>query len=321
MPLRTDVRCEITNFPIKSELIGCGGLSHLPHLTSVFRTIDCTRAAPGYKHHVTFHSTLLLKRYATLALSLAGALVPRIAHAQRETFTNTNAWFVFNADVAIDEHWGVLFDASARRSGPIDQAMANFVRGGLAYEVNDNVRVAVGANLSRTYPYGELPVDYPVTERRLWEQAVVSHVIGRLDLSHRYRLEQRFRSGRNDPDVDRIDYWERSGRFRYQMKGTLPLSGDDIEPGEAYLSAANEIFIGFGRNVQYNIFDQNRATFSVGYSMTRNWRAEAAFLEQVIFKANGTDVERNHTFTFTLAFTRPPSRRQGSRPVGVTPSR
>ena len=258
----------------------------------------------------------MLRRYGTLTLSLAAALGPRVARGQRETFTNSNAWFVFNADVAQNERWGVLFDASARRSGPVDQAMANFVRGGLAYEVNDNVRVAVGANWSRTYPYGELPADYPVTERRVWEQAVVSHAIGRLDLSHRYRLEQRFRGRRDDPDIDHIDYWERSGRFRYQLKGTMPLSGDDVEPGEAYLSASNEIFIGIGRNVQYNIFDQNRATFSVGYRVTRNWRTEVGFLEHVIFKGNGTDVERNHTVTFTLSFSRPPS-----RPAGVTPSR
>jgi len=258
----------------------------------------------------------VLRRYGTLTLSLAAALGPRVARGQRETFTNSNAWFVFNADVAQNERWGVLFDASARRSGPVDQAMANFVRGGLAYEVNDNVRVAVGANWSRTYPYGELPADYPVTERRVWEQAVVSHAIGRLDLSHRYRLEQRFRGRRDDPDIDHIDYWERSGRFRYQLKGTMPLSGDDVEPGEAYLSASNEIFIGIGRNVQYNIFDQNRATFSVGYRVTRNWRTEVGFLEHVIFKGNGTDVERNHTVTFTLSFSRPPS-----RPAGVTPSR
>lgn len=247
---------------------------------------------------------------------MAAALAPRLAHAQRETFTNTNAWLVFNADVAISERWAILFDASARRSGTFDEPMANFVRGALAYELTDHVRIAAGANWSRTYPYGELPVAYPTTEHRFWEQVQFGHSVGRLDLTHRYRLEQRFRARRNDPEVDQVDYWERSGRFRYQLKGTLPLSGDDIEPGEAYLSAANEIFIGFGRNVQYNIFDQNRATFSVGYRMTRNWRAEAAFLEHVIFKANGTDVERNHTFTFTLAYTRPPT-----RPVGVTPSR
>lgn len=254
--------------------------------------------------------------YRSLALALVTTLVPRVAMAQRQTYTNTNAWFVINADVALSEQWAVLFDASARRSGTVDEPMANFVRGGLAYEITDHVRAAVGANWSRTYPYGELPAAYPTTERRFWEQLQLGHAIGRLDLSHRYRLEQRFRGRRNDPDVDHIDFWERSNRFRYQVKATLPLSGDDIEAGEAYVSAANEIFIGIGGKVQYNVFDQDRASVVLGYRMTRNWRVEAGFLEHVIFKPDGTDVERNHTFTLALSFTRPPS-----RPIGVTPSR
>jgi hypothetical protein len=248
---------------------------------------------------------------------VAAAFAPKIACAQRQTYTNTNGWFVFNADVSVNEKWAILFDASARRSGTFDEPMANFVRGGLAYEITDDVRFAVGANWSRTYPYGELPSDYPVTERRFWEQLQVGHELGRLDVSHRYRLEQRFRGRRNDPDVDQIDSWERSSRFRYQVKGTLPLRGDAVEPREPYVSLSNELFVGIGRNVQTNIFDQNRATFAVGYRLTRNWRTEVGFLEHVIFKSNGTDVERNHTVTFTLSYSRPPA----LRPIGVTPSR
>jgi hypothetical protein len=255
-------------------------------------------------------------RIAALTLALSCVVSPRLANAQRRTSTNTNGWFVFNADVAVNDKWAVLFDASARRSGTFDEPMANFVRGGLAYELSDHLRVAVGANWSRTYPYGELPVAYPATERRIWQQAVVSHEVGRLDVSHRYRLEQRFRGRRNDPAVDQIDFWERSNRFRYQVRGTLPLSGDAIEPGEAYVSLANELFVGIGRNVQYNIFDQNRAGVSLGYRLTRTWRTEVGFLEHVIFKANGTDVERNHTVTFTLSYSRP-----RLQPVGQTPSR
>jgi hypothetical protein len=242
---------------------------------------------------------------------------PHIALSQRQTYTNTGAWFVFNADVAVNEKWSVLFDASARRSGTVDEAMANFVRGGLSYEITDHVRVAAGANWSRSYPYGEIPNPTTTDERRFWEQIQIGHSIGRLDLSHRYRLEQRFRGRWRSPDDNHIDSWERSSRFRYQVKGTLPLQGDDIEPGETYISASNELFIGIGRHVQYNIFDQDRATLSVGYRLTRNWRTEVGFLEHVIFKGNGTDVERNHTITFTLAY----SRLAPARVIGVTPSR
>lgn len=254
--------------------------------------------------------------FRTITLCLAVLFGPRIASAQRQTHTNTNAWFVFNADVAISDRWAVLFDASVRRSGPIDEAMANFVRGGLAWEISPHVRVAAGANWSRSYPYGDIPSAYAVDERRVWEQLSLTHEIGRLDISHRYRLEQRFRGQRDDADVARIDYWERTNRFRYQLRGTLPLFGDAIEPGEAYLAAWNELFIGIGRHVE-NVFDQNRATVTVGYRLTRNWRTEVSFLEHVIFKSNGIDVERNHTMTLALSY----SRTRPGPVVGATPSR
>jgi hypothetical protein len=257
-----------------------------------------------------------VKRIAPLFMAVVLSCAPRLTFAQRQTYTNTGAWFVISADVAINERWAVLFDASARRSCPLDEATANFVRGGLAYEITDHVRVAAGANWSRSYPYGEIPSPTTTDERRFWEQVQVGHSIGRLDLSHRYRLEQRYRGRWRSPDDDQIDSWERSNRFRYQVKGTLPLSGDGIEPGEAYVSAANELFIGFGGKVQ-TLFDQDRATVTLGYRMTRNWRVEAGFLEHVIFKPNGTDVERNHTVTFALLYSRPAP----VAVIGTTPSR
>jgi hypothetical protein len=243
-----------------------------------------------------------------LAIGIATSLVPITARAQRQHYSNTNAWFQVSGDVALNERWAILFDASNRRSGPVDETMANFVRAGLAYEVTDHVRIAVGGNYSKSYPYGEIPSPYPVPEWRMWEQVQVGHSIGKFDLTHRYRLEQRSRGLRSDPDVDNADVWTRTGRFRYQVKGTLPLSGDDVEPGEAYLSFANEIFISYGESVQYNIFDQDRAAFVFGYRMNRNWRVETGFMEHIVFKSNGIDVEHNHTMTFGLSYTRPAPR-------------
>ena len=260
------------------------------------------------------HSITVFRPLSTLTVALVGVFAPGIVRAQRVFYSNTNAWFIISADAALNERWGVLFDASMRRSGPIDEAMANFVRGGLAYAVTEHVRVAAGANWSKSYPYGEMPAAYAVPEVRFWEQVQLGHSIGKLDVSHRYRVEQRIRGLRSDPDIDDTDVWARSGRFRYQVKGTLPLSGDAVEAGEAYLSASNEIFISYGENVQYNIFDQDRATFVVGYRMNRNWRSEVGFLEHVVFKSNGIDVERNHTLTFGLSYNR-----AAPKPGTVTP--
>lgn len=239
------------------------------------------------------------RTFTACVLALAHLGLARPVRAQREYHDQWNSWYAFNADVTISGPWAILADGSIRRSGPVHQAQANFVRGGLAYAFSPQVRVAAGANWSRSYPYGEVPSAYPVTEHRFWEQVVISHDVGELDFSHRYRLEHRSRSRRDDPDVDRIDRWERSSRFRYQVRATLPLGATHA----TWVTASNEIFLGFGRHVE-NIFDQDRATVGVGRQLTTNWRTELGFLEQVIFKSNGVDVERNHTLTVSLGYSR-----------------
>jgi hypothetical protein len=232
------------------------------------------------------------------------AIAPRPVRAQRQMHDQWNSWWVLNADVTISGNLAFLADGSIRRSGPLHEAQASFIRGGVAYEFSPHVRMAVGANWSRTYPYGAVPIAYPTTERRIWQQVVLSHDVGRLGLSHRYRLEERFRGRRNDPAVDHIDHWEHSNRFRYQVRGTLPLGGTPARAAGYYLTAANEVFVSFGRNVQHNVFDQDRATIAVGRFVDRHWRTELGFLEQVIFKPNGVDVERNHTLTLSLGYSR-----------------
>ena len=104
------------------------------------------------------------------------ALVPRVARAQQRTWHNQwNSWYAINGEVGLSDRWSLLFDGSIRRSGPVDEPQAVFVRGGLAYELTDHVTVAAGANWSRSYPYGEVPIAYPSDERRVWQQAVVTH--------------------------------------------------------------------------------------------------------------------------------------------------
>lgn len=241
---------------------------------------------------------------AVVGLALASSLAAAPAEAQRTTRTNSNAWFTVNGDVALDERWGILFDVSVRRSGPVDEWQAFFARAGIAYTVSEHVRVAAGANRSESWPYGELPIAYRYPEWRAWQQVVLSHEVGPLDFGHRYRLEQRWQ-GRRVEGVEGIDHWMRTSRFRYQVRGTLPLRGESIDPGEAYVTLANELFINFGANIQHNIFDQNRASAAVGWRLSRPLRAEIGFLEQLSLKPNGRDVERNHTLTVALSIARP----------------
>jgi hypothetical protein len=222
----------------------------------------------------------------------------RSAQAQlRKSYDNVNMWFTYGGEVGLVGRWGLMYDMSLRRSGPLHQLYAEFLRAGVTYAVTPNLRVAVGGNLSETWPYGDVPIAYPTPERRIWEQLQLSQSVSHVALTHRYRLEQRWQGQRPGPDED-VDHWVKTGRVRYQLRAIVPLRGPTLDPRELYLSASDEVFLNFGANVQYNTFDQNRLTFSLGYRANRALRLELGFLEHISLKSSGRQLERNHTLLF-----------------------
>jgi hypothetical protein len=57
--------------------------------------------------------------------------------------------------------------------------------------------------------------------------------------------------------------------------------------------------------VRLNVFDQNRAYAGVGYQAGRHTRLEAGYLNQLVLRANGLEMENNHTLQLALYSTAP----------------
>jgi len=71
-------------------------------------------------------------------------------------------------------------------------------------------------------------------------------------------------------------------RMRYKVRLQLPLSGKKIKDKTPYLVLYDEIFIGFGQNVNANIFDQNRLGILLGYRFNKYLRLEGGYLNQIL---------------------------------------
>ena len=63
-----------------------------------------------------------------------------------------------------------------------------------------------------------------------------------------------------------------------------------------YIAAYDEIFIGFGKNVAANIFDQNRIGIVLGYRFNKLLRIEAGYLNQTV--QFGRLVNGKHVFQY-----------------------
>ena len=60
------------------------------------------------------------------------------------------------------------------------------------------------------------------------------------------------------------------------------MKGKTIDIKEFYAAAYDEIMIGFGKNVNENVFDQNRIGLMLGYVFSKNLRIEGGFINQIV---------------------------------------
>jgi len=164
------------------------------------------------------------------------------------------------------------------------------------FELNPNVILTTGYGFVDTFQYGDYPVPYRFPEHRFFEQVLVKHKLGKLDLQHRYRLEQRFFGVRSDPAIDDIDASRYENRFRHLTRVNIPLTADK----KHYIGAFDEFSFNFGKNVAANIFDQNRAYVALGFPVAKDTRFEVGYLLQILQQRNGRIFEYNHTLQVNL---------------------
>ncbi|MDW8287701.1 MAG: DUF2490 domain-containing protein, partial [Flammeovirgaceae bacterium] len=82
-------------------------------------------------------------------------------------------------------------------------------------------------------------------------------------------------------------------RIRYMLRLQLPFKKNDKT---AYWAFYNEFFIGFGKNVNANVFDQNRLGMLIGYRWNNTLQLEGGYLNQIL--QFGRQVEGKNVFQY-----------------------
>lgn len=176
---------------------------------------------------------------------------------------------------------GVHTEYQWRRNNIVTDWQQSLLRVGLNYNKNPNVLFRVGYAWIETFPYGEFPINSQgreFTEHRIFQMAQVSHKEGNIDLTHRFMLEQRFVGKYSSVNVANEDEFPLLNRARYMVKLQTSLT----KKNNLYLALYDELFIGFGKNVNANIFDQNRIGVLLGHKLNKNIKVEFGYLNQTL---------------------------------------
>ena len=214
-----------------------------------------------------------------LAVSAAFGQAPRLPDR------NNIVWLVYSGDHQVSEKWAVHTEYQWRRVSWLGSPQNQLARLGLVRTLTDRVKIAGGYTYFQTHRYGTYPTvqSQAVPEHRLYQDLTLTNEpLGRLRLTHRFRLEQRWLGTRPEDDGrGPVLRWEYQNRIRYQLAGELPLQGPTLDDGEWYLNAFDELFISFGRHVGNNVFNQNRLSGGLGYQFADNAKVELNYLNQI----------------------------------------
>lgn len=242
-----------------------------------------------------------LQTFVLLLLLMAGTFN---LHAQNRTKeSNAIGWYAFNATFKVAEKIGIHTEYQWRREDYITNWQQGLLRLGINYNFRPEVQLRVGYAWAETYPYGETPLNgmgRDFTEHRLFEMITLQDKIGSVNLSHRFMLEQRWVGRYSNAALQSEDEFPFLNRARYMVRVQVPLKGNTVADKTPYIAAYNEIFIGFGKNVGENIFDQNRFGALLGYRFNSNVQMEGGYLSQIV--QLGREVENKNVFQYNNGF-------------------
>jgi len=201
-----------------------------------------------------------------------------MAQNDRLTDNNNANWVQLFNTIRLDKKWSLHAEYQWRRVEGLKNWQQSLFRIGVNRKLNEQVTVHAGYGWIETFPYGDFPIASAGTfpEHRIYEQISFRQPINKWTFTHRFRIEQRW-LGRVQAGTDRkIEEWLFLHRFRYQFRAQRALSS------KWYALAGDEIFIGAGKNLGVNIFDQNRIFLLAGFKLNPAISIEAGYLNQTL---------------------------------------
>lgn len=198
---------------------------------------------------------------------------------------NLIGWYNTFITKKITDKWSTHTEYQWRRDDFILHGQQSLLRVGINYKFNPKLLARVGYGWIETYPYGSINLQAAgktFTEHRAFQALLLNDEMGILELQHRLMLEQRWIGRYTKPDIKSEDDYVYVNRIRYLLRLQIPIGKKLMEDKTIYAAMYDELFIQFGKNVQENVFDQNRLGALIGYKLNKYFKLELGYLNQTV---------------------------------------
>ena len=189
-------------------------------------------------------------------------LMPFVASSQDSDMGN---WLIYIGNKKLDNQWNVHHEVQYRNYNAIGDLEQLLLRTGIGKNLTEgNNNLLLGYGFIRSENYANAEDKIVINEHRIFQQFITKQSIGKINVQHRYRFEQRFVE-----DDFKL-------RFRYFLGLSYPLTD------QFYLSSYNEIFI----NTVQNAFDRHRLYGGLGYKVSSQVKVELGYMNQFLTALN-----------------------------------
>lgn len=226
----------------------------------------------------------MFKKYLVLFYLI---LLSNLSFSQEERLSdnNTIGWVSYVGAFKVKPKLSIHTEYQWRRVDGFKNWQQGLARVGINYAIRKDISLIAGYAFAGTYIYGDYPPAFSFPEHRLYQQVVIKNPIGRVDISHRFTLEQRFMGRVSMLNGEKNTSYFFLNRMRYRIRAEIPLTKKEAQVNNWYIALQDEVFIGWGKNMGNNIFDQNRMGVLLGYKANKNIKLEAGYLNQYLQQA------------------------------------
>ena len=229
--------------------------------------------------------------FATMLLVISMFTISNV-HAQvtqRVVNNQTQTWISINSTERFTNKWGIVADLHYRSNQILASPNFYFARAGINYWLNDNITFTVGyahmwlaPTIAGWHTYSN--------ENRIYEQAQFITKFGKVTFLGRLRNEQRWQEKIvNDKSTHTNKFTDRVRTLGYF---TIPLFKNPKLPA---LALADELCVQTGKEVVYNVFDQNRFFIGIKQKVNKNLSFDFGYMLLDQEKADGYHYDQDHT--------------------------
>ena len=226
--------------------------------------------------------------------------MPCFSQEQRLADMNSIGWIVYTGTFKIKPKVAIHTEYQWRRVDGIKNWQQGLLRAGINYAITKDVSLNAGYAFAETFTYGDYPPAFNFPEHRIFEQVIIKNPVGGTELSHRFTLEQRFLGRVTMPNGIKNTNFFFLNRLRYRFRGEIPLHKKAAVKKSFRIIVQDEIFIGWGKNIGANVFDQNRLAVLLNYTLNKSVKIEAGFINQIL--QQGRRVDGKPVFQYNNGF-------------------